>query len=148
MFSLPRTAFAFPFRPAPSMRLLHEVGALLRFAASFALLISVLAGVRAGLLADGWFSVPRFASSLFGFVVFPLLLWLAGRPLGGRGAVRALAAATVGCAVPFIAVDLLWIVVLAAGGASDAFVPTVLERLSWVWALVVLVAAVAAAQRF
>lgn len=146
--SVLRAALAHPVRPAATLRRLREEGGLLCFSLLVALLVCLLAGVRAGLLAGGLFSPVRFATSLSGFILLPMLLWLAGRPLGGRGQPPALGAATAGCAVPFVAVDALWIVHLAAGGAPGAPVPTAIERLSWLWALALLVAGVREAQRW
>lgn len=154
-----RTGLAYPFRPAPTLRGLVERGAALRFAFAFALLISVIAGLRAALMSEEplrLFAV-RFVSSLFGFVVVPLIAWGAGRLIGGRAGFAAVAAAVAGAGVPFIAADLLWSVLLAcdrAGLVSEGVysvasaVALAFEWASIVWALVLLVPGFAEAQGF
>ncbi len=161
MAPLLRSALRFPVRPADSLRDLAASGAALRFALVFAVMISVFAGLRAGLMTDvDLFSPQRFASSLFGFVLLPAVALYGGRALGGRAAGAVVAAVFVGSALPFLLVDGLWSLYFAAGGAAPAgetapfwwrvayLVLWPFERLTWLWAAVVLVVGLAEAQRF
>jgi len=152
-------AVRYPLRPAAALRGVVERGAVLPFAAALAVTISAGAGLRSYLMND---LSPlafglRFAAALGGFVLLPLLLAGGGRLLGGRGARGAVAAAVVGSGIPFVAVDLLWSGFFGAIHVTGTplhetwalvsmGVLANVERLSWAWALVALVAGLAEAQ--
>lgn len=138
-----RAGLAWPIRPLASARAVLGSGAPGRFAIAWGAIVSIAAGARAGVALDGLFHPGRFASSALGFVVLPALLWLGGRPLGGAGSFRALAAVVVGSTIHFLAVDA---VAIAAGGWGRALVAV--DALAWAWAAVLLVVGTAEAQRF
>ena len=147
MFPLLRAALRYPVQPVRTLRDLIASDRTLRFVLVFAFLISCVAALRAGAKTGAIADPIRFITSLTGFFVLGAFATAGGRWLGGGGRFSHVAAAFVGSGLPFIAVDALWI---AAGGAGEPSVSTlmVLERASWVWALVLLVLGLAEAHVF
>lgn len=145
------SVLAYSFRPVSVLRELRGGGALLRFSAVLALLVSAMAGVRAALIAgepgQGAF---RFATSFFGFLLLPAILAFAGGLLGGKGRVPPVAAAVIGCSVPFLLVDALWVGALGFLGpeAVDLTALRWLEHAIQGWSAVVLVLGLAEAHSF
>lgn len=157
--SIFRAAIRFPFLPAAAIRILEgSAGAAWAFSLLFALAVSLFAGGRAALQAPGTnLGMVRFATSLVGFVLFSVAVWAVGRWLGGKARLATVAAALVGCTLPFLLVDGVWILLLGLRQtqtrATDLVVvgieaARILERASWAWALVLLVFSLARAQRF
>lgn len=147
MFALLRAALSYPVRPMRTLRGLITENLTLRFLLTFALVISLFAALRGGLKTGVLADPLRFSSSLGGFFVLGALAMVIGRALGGTGRYAVVTAAFTGSGLPFIAIDALWI---AAHGMAEP-VPstlTVLERASWLWALVLLVLGLSEAHGF